>query len=366
MNIIVAQSYTEKYSSINNRYEYYDSNGKLIAYKKWNSIQKRYDIEYLGSNSSSREYNNFIEPYDLDFMYKAMEYKQNRIDNNLDKVKYKLDYIKKYFELIYDNINIEEPSITLDNLIKLATQFNGESEDYVKNIRSGKYDISSNLITTQILNNLSYFETELKKIAKEIENERNLTINRMNGIISFYNSFTNFPAEIKDGWHIVYAMNNKDFCEERKVYVKDNKVTKYVIDDWKILDIQYTSPISSGKTKILVDENKIFLDLYFLDFINNPNKIVASPPPTGKVSFWTNSKKEGSISIFIEGKFVGTVDSFFDNEKPTNCEQIGSLIVNYKVGTYSYEARSKKGGKWKGSFTIKNSSCILLHLSIKN
>ena len=54
----------------------------------------------------------------------------------------------------------------------------------------------------------------------------------MNQVKAYYSSLTSYPEKISDGWHKVISMNNYDFCAERKVYVSNNKITKYVIDDW--------------------------------------------------------------------------------------------------------------------------------------
>lgn len=350
--ICVAQSYTEKYNSLYNRYEYYDSNGKLIGYKKWNSLYNRYDIEYLGNNNSSQYNNyNYVQPYDFELMYKALEYKQNRYDNNIQKVQNKANYINKLFEFFTNNIGEREISNRIQELSELLEDYSKK----IKEIENARLDYSSSSNTNQVLNIFSYYETELKRIAKDVENERKSTINRMNQIISFYNSFSSYPTKIKDGWHMVHSMNNKDFCEERKVYVQNNKVTKYVIDDWDKMDIQYSNSISSGKTRVKLVGNDDFLDLYFLDYLNNPNKTVTSPQSSGKVSFWKDFTGGGYVKIWVEENYIGEIKHYFDSGTPS-CSQNGTVVYEGKPGTYNYVAKNNEL-TWKGSFTISANDC---------
>lgn len=115
--------------------------------------------------------------------------------------------------------------------------------------------------------------------SKTVDNVQELAVNQMNRIISHYNNAKYYPTTIKNGWHIVYVMNNYDFCEQRKVYVDNNKVTKYIVDDWSYRDIEYTLPIQQGKTSIKLKEvPDEIADIYFLDAISNPS--INAPPPT--------------------------------------------------------------------------------------
>lgn len=68
--------------------------------------------------------------------------------------------------------------------------------------------------------------------AEKLRLKKEKAQNMMEQINTYYNAVESYPQTIKDGWHNVYATNRYDFCDIRKVYVENNKITKYVIDDW--------------------------------------------------------------------------------------------------------------------------------------
>ena len=86
-----SQNYTEKYNSTRSRYEYFDSRGNLIGYKKYNSTSNRWEYTDLQNNSSRRKYSDPKSPYDWDFIERAMQQKQQAIDNNTNYIYDKID-----------------------------------------------------------------------------------------------------------------------------------------------------------------------------------------------------------------------------------------------------------------------------------
>lgn len=191
----------------------------------------------------------------------------------------------------------------------------------------------------------------------------------MNQVKAFYNSLTTFPEEISDGWHKVISTNNYDFCAERKVYVSNNKVTKYVIDDWMEKSISYPTKINNAKAMVqLVNDDGTtgdMVELYFLEFLNNPSSNTSPPSGSGKISFWTNWKNAGSMELYFDGMYIGKFSSYFDNGSPS-CGQQGTLTITYKPGTYSYKAVSSGGWStktWDGTVTIYAGGCQLQGLT---
>ena len=191
----------------------------------------------------------------------------------------------------------------------------------------------------------------------------------MNQVKAYYNSLTTFPKEISDGWHKVISTNNYDFCAERKVYVSNNLVTKYVIDDWMEKAISNPTEIDNAKTmaQLVNDDftNGDMVELYFLEFINNPSSYTSPPSGSGKISFWTNWKNAASMELYFDGIFVGKFSSYFDNGSPF-CEQPGTLTITYKPGTYSYKVVSTGGFStktWDGTVTINAGGCQLQGLT---
>ncbi len=233
----------------------------------------------------------------------------------------------------------------------------GQSQVYTSSYNSSDYEV--------LLKAMEMKQAQMEMY--QAQNERNTNIKKekalatMNQIKSYYNSLTQYPTQINDGWHKVISMNNYDFCEERKVYVENNKITKYIVDDWNNRPISYSLLINKAKTiiQLLNDngENGEMLELYFLDFINNPTSYTSPPVSAGKVSFWTNWKKSGNLKLYFDGKYSGTFKKYFSEGRP-NCGQIGTITINSKPGTYSYKAISNTK-TWKGTVTVTAEDCFL-------
>ncbi len=178
-------------------------------------------------------------------------------------------------------------------------------------------------------------------------------------IKSYYASVTAFPSNISNGWHMVFTTNNYDFCDERKVFVENGKITKYFIEDWIEKKISFSTMINDAKAMIqLFNSDGIkgdMLDVYFLDNINNVNAYTAPPVGSGKISFWTDDKRAGNISLYIDDSYIGMLTSYFKETTP-NCGQTGTVVFEYKPGTYNYYATNGRA-TWKGSVTIYAGDC---------
>lgn len=189
--------------------------------------------------------------------------------------------------------------------------------------------------------------------------------NLINQVKSYYSSVSTFPEKINDGWHKVISTNNYDFCEERKVYVSNNKVIKYIIDDWIEKKVSYSSVVYKAKSMLqLIEDNGSngdMVDLYFIEDISNPNSYVTPPVRPGKISFWSSLKRGGPISVYIEDTYIGEISSYFSEGTP-NCGQNGTLVFEYKPGTYKFRA-SNSNLTWKGTITITADICKLQGLS---
>jgi len=254
-----------------------------------------------------------------------------------------------------------------------------EDKQAAKKPNSGGYQSGQGTNTQQQYQN-TYVAPDYSLLLKALEMrqaqyERNEQLKKekaiglMNQVKSYYNSLNSYPEKISNGWHKVISMNNYDFCEERKVYVENNRVTKYVIEDWLNKKISYPANINKGKAMLqLVDDdgsNGDMVELYFLEYINNPNSYATAPVGSGKVSFWTNWKRSGNMKLYFDGMYVGTFTSYFENGAPV-CGQTGTLTVEYKPGTYSFEAVSEGGfstKRWSGTVTIRAGGCSLQGLT---
>lgn len=170
-----------------------------------------------------------------------------------------------------------------------------------------------------------------------------------------YKSIKTFPEAIADGWYNVTVTNNTDFCEERKVYIEDQSIKKYFVDNWIERQVAFSGKIE--KAKAIIKMQTEYLDVYFLETAINPTNSKTTPPlNSGKISFWTDYKRAGNVDLYVDGYFIGTLKSYFNEGEP-NCEQDGVITFNYKPGTYNFEAKSEKLS-WSGSITIYENQCI--------
>lgn len=91
-----SQSVTEKYNSLYKRYDYFDSSGNIIGYKKYNSLSRHW--EYYNLNKTQyerqpRQYGNYTQPYHLDLIERALRQKQQNYDSNFQTVKATIENI---------------------------------------------------------------------------------------------------------------------------------------------------------------------------------------------------------------------------------------------------------------------------------
>jgi len=223
--------------------------------------------------------------------------------------------------------------------------------------------------STSLLFATMIFDTIGQRIElKYIEGmKRDRAIQIMSTVKEYYITQSAYPEKVKDGWHTIVAMNNTDFCEQRKVLVENNLVTKYVIDDWILKDIAKPSQILACRSSILLNDegrNGEMLDLYFLDFMIDQNSFATPPVDPGTISFWSDGISGGKIVIYVDEVFKGELDSHFKKRIP-DCGQTGTLTFEYKSGSHDFRALNKKN-VWRGTINIRPGDCSLQKLSESN
>lgn len=203
------------------------------------------------------------------------------------------------------------------------------------------------------------------------EYERQRVLSKMKQTVNQYLSFSTYPEKIKNGWHKVVIMDNFNFCDERKVYVSNNRITKYVIDNWDERVVTFSGNIDKGrgivKIKYPTNDESGYMDVFFIEVISNPYSTASTPLQPGKISFWTNWKRSGNLKLYFDGKYVGTFTSYFENGTPS-CGQQGTITITYKPGNYHYRAESEGGfgtTYWEGNVTIYSGQCNLKGLAKK-
>ena len=243
----------------------------------------------------------------------------------------------------------------------------GLEDKSAKKSSGGTYQGGENVQQNQSFNHdllLKAMEMKQAQIAREEKIENDKAVAKMQQTKSFYNSLTSYPSRISDGWHNIVAMDNYEFCDERKVYVSDNKITKYVIDNYDDRTVTLAGYISNGKTLIKIvgtDDTPVLLDIYFIDDMVSSNSYVPPPTQAGTVSFWTSWRNSASLRLFFDGEYVGPFNVYFKEGGPS-CGQEGTITIKYKPGTYNYRATATGSFRnlvWEGSVTISSGGCVL-------
>lgn len=176
---------------------------------------------------------------------------------------------------------------------------------------------------------------------------------------SFYASYTNTLDRVKDGWHNVIATNKYDFFEQRKVYVINNKVIKYLKKDIH-RQISYSVPVNRAKAIIqLIDfdgtiSNEL-LEIYFLEFMNNPNSTASSPPPSGTLNLWTNFSKGGKVFIAIDDEILGEINKLYSSAP--ECNSDGTFTIEISSGRHNVKALNEAGRTWDFDVSVNPNKC---------
>ena len=107
-------------------------------------------------------------------------------------------------------------------------------------------DINQTTVITK-QTNISYSNNNfgLSMIANEIFAFRNSWENRRKReeavskaksqlaiVKSTYENSNKYPESIVDGWHLVMATDNYNYCSPAKVLIKDNQIKEFVVSNW--------------------------------------------------------------------------------------------------------------------------------------
>ena len=209
-----------------------------------------------------------------------------------------------------------------------------------------------------------------KYLSSAIAIEREKYLSSAIAIEKSYRSFSSYPKTISNGWHnviIVSKESNRNFSA--KVLVSSNSIKD--IEPGKSLEhidmsVTYPTKITQAKTLLQLTWNydgsiKVF-DVYFFEYLNNPNSFATPPLKKGKVSFWTDWKKGSGTRIYIEDEYIGTISGYYTGGEP-DCEAQGTVTYENKAGKYSFKAYSKKKTFWSGTIEIKEADCSTILLS---
>lgn len=216
-----SQTITEKYNSLMNRYEYYNSSGNMVGYKTYDSLMDTWNYYDVGKQTKAKSNNNYVQPINLQLVNKALSNKQSRYDYNVQRIQNAINQI---------NENVYNSSYSADVINQSITDFN---EKCLEVLNSKKYDYSSDSKTTEIINwmqssmrnfvanNLQQEKEEEKQnVDKKVEEERKAAMGELS---KFYGGYTtNLVTEE------IYNKNSSGLYD---IISEDKSSTKFFIQD---------------------------------------------------------------------------------------------------------------------------------------
>ena len=231
-------------------------------------------------------------------------------------------------------------------------------------------------------NNINYSNNNLglSMIANEIFSFRNSWENRKKReeavskaksqlaiVKSAYENSESYPETIVDGWHLVMATDNYNYCSTAKVFVKDNEIEEFVAGNWEKLSHPFDllAPINKGKAVINLDfnGNKDTIELYFIKDLAKPTT-VEKPLSSGYICFWSDSRRAKSIKIWFEKEYFGELSEEFENQP--ECAEEGTITIEVKPGNYIFKAAGRGTISWEGQVEVREDQCLSYVLNKEN
>jgi len=236
--------------------------------------------------------------------------------------------------------------------------------------------VLSAYLTSQFIKSLNLdhsYANDAKDHAKNAEiREAYKAVDLMYVILDCYDKQKKYPETIPDGWHNVVVMNYSNICREGKAHVSNNEVTSYVVDNWQIHEIEKSSAIIKGKSSIELMKDKEQkekkynrkLDVYFMDYLLDPDAITTPPLVPGKASFWADPEIDGGpVIIYLDQEYKGKLNHMQDSIP--DCGQKNTLTFEEAHGIYDFKAYNDKN-VWRGTIVIYPGECTLQILSESN
>lgn len=210
-----SQSYSEKWNSLENRYEYFNSQGYLVGYKSYDNINRQWNY-YEVSQKSSYDIP-VTSSINLPLAQKVLASRQEAYDANSKKID---DLINTFREALNGSVLSDETKG------RIKQKFNSE---YLNVMYSKKYDFSDTSLTNQVIQWLNKgFEiivTEEYENLKRNNEQKTQIVNRALNEIA-YNS----------GYYETDTVTDEKFnpyTNEYEVVARDTFITKVFIDGAK-------------------------------------------------------------------------------------------------------------------------------------
>jgi hypothetical protein len=202
-----------------------------------------------------------------------------------------------------------------------------------------------------------------KKQLQQAEMERAQSMSKLSMIHKQYESYSDFPDKITDGWHSVIATDNMNFCKDAKVLVKDNRVEKFVIDNYLPVSCLSTGTIKKGKNIVTLKnyngEQLNIIELFFLYDIEQQH-IVPAPIRPACVCFWTDLERYTDVILKLDNKLTEKFTMRFDTPPTQPSEGMVCRLLN--PGIHSLYGLGRGTLKWEDSFEAKEGKLLMYRI----
>jgi len=203
-----------------------------------------------------------------------------------------------------------------------------------------------------------------KRRNREIEK----TKRQLDFIRNRFNEVEKFPNKIIDGWHLVTVTDNYNYCKEAKVLIKENKIEKFVIDNYIALSLNFKMISKIKKAKCLVSlevkkENFDNVEVYFVYDLDQP-VVVDKPLNAGYVSFWSDMRNADHIKIWLNKKYLGELKNRIKTEP--NYFDKATITLKLKPGSYNLKGEGRGKISWKEEIVIKENQGLKINLNKEN
>lgn len=287
---VYSQNYTEKYNSTRSRYEYFDSRGNLIGYKKYNSTSNRWEYTDLQNNSSRRRYSDPKSPYDWDLIERAMQHKQQAIDNNTN--------------YIYDKID----------------EFN-KAVDFVSQKNGG--------LTEKQINEIKQFDRDLKKTTNGLDLSNNGDVR---SVVSWINSWITYVNSWSNNLNIIHENTTQEYVQ---IITEGIPSTAYLESSailWDNPDLTKGKKIGEAKGYIKILGKVVNSNFYKIE----------RKGLTGYIYGDFQTEQNSSKTVFF--KYEATLWSYPDMQKAEKIGKVKGYVKMFgKVGNTNFHKVEFKG-----------------------
>jgi len=294
-----AQTLTEKYNSIMNRYEYFDSEGKLVGYKVYDNLGAQWKY-YDSSKTKNNPTNSYIQPINLNLLNKSLSSIQQRYNLNTTKVQEAINDIATRIT----NLKLEADTyeIVKFRFDKSLEYLNSQKFDYTKNVVTQNaikylYDQVNNEINFQLSKNNELNITHIRQDehaqgqninpqsekAKHVEKER---LKAMQELEKFYGGYkTNLVTEE------VFNINNSKLYD---ILNEDKTTTKFYFQNSHLyfLRSQYNQWLGSSWVWFITEPN-------FYIMFDNYNQLISISKDFRTITFYANKVGNNYMKRYV-------------------------------------------------------------------